>query len=296
MREFSTDFANHIASGATTLCNCWLIERTDSAKLGFTDHDEALVFGGQIYEPAHGLDGSETIAKLGAQVDTSEVAGLLHSSAISEDDIVLGRYDGARVTTFRVNWRDVSVRATTRVDTIGEITREDGYFRAELRSQLQALNIAKGRRYQSICDAVIGEARCGVDLEDAAFKTSATVSAVVDRFSVHVSGANGFASGWFAHGKALWLSGKRLDLADPVVGHAKDSGTVSLSFGGPVGDWVSIGDQMTLYAGCDRRFSTCADKFSNALNFQGFPHIPGSDFILTVPKPSDALDGGALIG
>ncbi len=294
MRTFSTEFASHIASGATTLCNCWLIERTDGVKLGFTDHDLALEFDGQAYEPAHGLDGSETIAKLGAQVDTSEVAGILHSAAISEDDIVLGRYDGARVTTYRVNWRDVLVRETIRVDTIGEITREDGYFRAELRSQLQALNIARGRRYQSICDATVGDTRCGVDLEDAAFKTTATVAAIADRFTVQVSGANSFTTGWFSYGKALWLTGQRLNLSDAVTAHAKAAGTVSLSFSEPVGDWVNIGDQMTLYAGCDRRFSTCADKFSNVLNFQGFPHIPGSDFILTYPKSSDAMDGGAL--
>ncbi len=294
MKTFSSAFAEHIASGATTLCNCWLIERSDGIKLGFTDHDRTLAFSGQTFEPAHGLDGSDTIAKLGAQVDTSEVAGILHSSAITEDDIVLGRYDGAKVTTYRVNWRDVSVRATLRVDSIGEIVREDGYFRAELRSQLQALNIAKGRRYQSICDATVGDMRCRVDLEDAAFKAMATVTTIVDRFTLQVSGANSFSSGWCAYGKVVWQTGQRLNLTDPVSGHSKSDGTVTISFSEPVGDWVSVGDQMSLYAGCDRRFSTCGEKFSNALNFQGFPHIPGSDFILTLPKVSDAMDGGVL--
>ena len=59
---------------------------------------------------------------------------MLHSEAITEDDILLGRYDGAAVETWRVNWRDVSQRLLLRRATIGEIVREDGVFRAELRS------------------------------------------------------------------------------------------------------------------------------------------------------------------
>ncbi|HCO54417.1 MAG TPA: hypothetical protein DIT93_05295 [Pelagibacterium sp.] len=35
MRQFGDDFATHIASGATTLCWCWRIERTDGVTLGF---------------------------------------------------------------------------------------------------------------------------------------------------------------------------------------------------------------------------------------------------------------------
>jgi uncharacterized phage protein (TIGR02218 family) len=295
MKSFSAEYAAHIATGATTLCHCWLLERMDGTKFGFTDHDRTLAFGGNIYLPTNGLDGGEVVAKLGPQVDTKEVAGILSSSAITEDDIVLGRYDGARVTTFRVNWRDVLVRATQRVDTIGEIIREDGYFRAELRSQQQSLNIARGRRYQSTCDAELGGSRCGVDIESTSYKAPATISVVVDRFTLEMTGLGAFASGWFSHGKAVWLSGSRLNIADSIAVHANENGSVSISFAEPVGDWVAVGDQLSIYAGCDRRFSTCIKKFLNSDNFQGFPHIPGSDFILSFPRSGDALQGGAYV-
>ncbi|HCO54416.1 MAG TPA: beta tubulin, partial [Pelagibacterium sp.] len=64
-----------------------------------------LGFGETEFAPAHGLDGGEIVQKLGAQTETAEVLGVLHSEAISEDDIALGRYDGARVQSWRVNWR-----------------------------------------------------------------------------------------------------------------------------------------------------------------------------------------------
>ena len=36
------------------------------------------------------------------------------------------------------------------------------------------------------------------------------------------------------------------------------------------------------------------EKFANAVNFRGFPHIPGNDLIMRVSKRGDRMDGGAL--
>ena len=160
MRTLDLGFRTSIESGATTLSTCWKITRTDAVVLGFTDHDQALSFGGTDYLPM--LDGGEMPARLGGQVDTGEVLGVLRSDAIAEDDIAAGLFDGAAVEAWRVNWRDVSQRVLLRRATIGESVREDGQFRAELRSGQQALNRVRGRVYSPFCDAVLGDARCGV--------------------------------------------------------------------------------------------------------------------------------------
>jgi uncharacterized phage protein (TIGR02218 family) len=295
MRTLDVAFRTHIESGATTLATCWRIARSDGVVLGFTDHDAALSFGGLDYRPAHGLDGGEAPAKLGPQADTTEVVGVLHTEAIREDDILLGRYDGAEVETWRVNWRDTGVRHLVRRATIGEIVREDGAFRAELRSGQQALNRPIGRIYQSLCDAELGDARCGVDLDAAAFRASASVIEVRDRFRIAVTGLGGFDEGWFALGTAVWSEGERLGLTDRVVTHARIGGVDVLGFAVAVGDWVVTGDALVARAGCDRRFVTCREKFENGVNFRGFPHIPGNDAVLRYPRAGDQLDGRALV-
>lgn len=160
MRTLDIGFKAHIESGATTLANCWKITRTDDLVLGFTDHDQPLSFDGTDYLPM--LDGGEMPARLGSQIDTGEVVGVLRSDSISEDNIASGLFDGAAIETWRVNWRDVSQRVLLRRATIGEIVREDGQFRAELRSGQQALNRVRGRIYSPLCDAVLGDARCTV--------------------------------------------------------------------------------------------------------------------------------------
>ena len=44
---------------------------------------------------------------------------------------------------------------------------------------------------------------------------------------------------------------------------------------------------------CDKRYSTCQTQFSNGVNFQGFPHIPGDDFLTLYPGEGARHDGGS---
>jgi len=193
MRALDPGFKAHIESGATTLATCWKISRSDAAVLGFTDHDLTLSFAGVDFVPAQGLDGSEAPQKLGPQVDTSEVLGVLSSEAITEADIDAGLYEGAEVETWRVNWRDVSQRVLLRRASIGEIVREDRAFRAELRSGQQALNQVRGRIYSVYCDSVLGDGRCKVAHDHSSFGLGCdrALATCRDRFS-NVANFRGF--------------------------------------------------------------------------------------------------------
>jgi hypothetical protein len=54
---------------------------------------------------------------------------------------------------------------------------------------------------------------------------------------------------------------------------------------GPV--LVQAGDdmQVRLTPGCDKRLSTCAERFGNARMFGGEPHVPGTDALLRYAHP-----------
>ena len=51
---------------------------------------------------------------------------------------------------------------------------------------------------------------------------------------------------------------------------------------------IIVGDTFRVTAGCDKTHGTCRKKFENALNFRGFPHMPGNDFIIRMPQPGRA--------
>ena len=69
----------------------------------------------------------------GLSVDNTEALGALSDAAIREADIEAGRYDGAEVRAWLVNWADVSARQLQFRGSIGELRRAGGAFEAELR-------------------------------------------------------------------------------------------------------------------------------------------------------------------
>ena len=60
---------------------------------------------------------------------------------------------------------------------------------------------------------------------------------------------------------------------------------------------IQVGDTFTVTTGCDKRFATCLNRFNNAVNFRGFPQIPGNDFVISYPVPgAGANDGSSMVG
>ena len=58
---------------------------------------------------------------------------------------------------------------------------------------------------------------------------------------------------------------------------------------------IVVGDQVRLVAGCDKTFATCKAKFANALNFRGFPHLPGNDAAYGYVVDGGRFDGGPVV-
>ena len=55
---------------------------------------------------------------------------------------------------------------------------------------------------------------------------------------------------------------------------------------------IAAGDTFTVTAGCDKQFATCHDRFDNVVNFRGFPHIPGNDFVVRYPVAGEPGNDG----
>lgn len=295
MRALTEEFKTHLSSGATALCRCWLIERADGTVLGFTDHDAPLAFGGATYRPQSGLTASEAVSNLGLGVDTSEIEGALQSEAISEAALHAGDYDNAKVTVFAVNWRAPEQRVVLRVADIGEVTCEDGIFRAELRGLMHRLNQVQGRLFENACDADLGDARCRVDLENPVFRASGAVTDVLDTQTFLVGGLAGFPDGWFDRGLLTWTGGFNEGRTIEVDSQFAVFGGVEMRIFLPMPDAVGAGDAFALVAGCDKLFPTCREKFGNTVNFRGFPHIPGNDFAYRFARAGRGNNGRPLV-
>ncbi|WMS41701.1 DUF2163 domain-containing protein [Acuticoccus sp. MNP-M23] len=280
MRTLDPGLAAHLASGVTSTCRCWRLTRTDGVSFGFTDHDRALTFEGVVFSAMDGLEASGDVTKAGLGVGGLEISGALSAASLDAGDLQDGRFDGATVTLWLVNWADVSERTVVRTGTLGEVTRADGAFGAEVRGPMQALETVRGRVIATGCDADLGDARCGVDL--GALEENATVHSA-DGAGVRVTGISNRGAGYFAGGLAVVTSGSATGAKRLVVGHTVDAlgRVITLRETLP---GLAAGDVLTLTPGCDKRFDTCRAKFQNGLNFQGFPHLPGNDRAFSYPR------------
>lgn len=281
MRALPEGLAAHLASGATTLCHCWRVELRSGEVMGFTDHDRMLTFGGVAYEAETGFAATEIDSSLGLSVDNAEASGALSSLRLSEARLAAGDFDDAAVELWRVNWQDVAQRLLLKRGVVGEVTRGRGFFSAEVRGLSQALNQPKGRLFQYGCDAVLGDARCGVDLGSADFSAEVAVNSCIALRHLTVSGAQVFAAGFFAGGTWRFLSGANAGRQGQVKFHRLRDGTTEIELWQPLPLAAAPGDRLLLRAGCDRQFATCRGKFDNAVRFRGFPHMPGDDFVMS---------------
>lgn len=292
MREVPAALAAHLATGATSLCYCWKLETVSGEVFGFTDHDRELVFDSTSFEPDSGFTASAMQESLGFGINNQEVSGALRSDRLDEQRIAAGDFDGASVETWWVNWQDVTQRMLVRKGTIGEITRGGLGLTAEIRGLTAAFDQPRGRVFQYPCDAVLGDVRCGVNLDDVAYVGPGAVTDAGDGRQLRVSGVDGFNSGWFTRGTLTWSSGANMGRVVEVKSHTKASGIVTLVLWQPMPLAIAVGDTFLVRAGCDKQFGTCRNKFANHLNFRGFPHIPGDDFVLSYPKKDEDNDGG----
>jgi uncharacterized phage protein (TIGR02218 family) len=289
MRTIPAGLAAHLKGDVTTTCHCWRVFRRDGVVFGFTDHDGDLVVDGTRFLASSGFSASEEEAQGGLAASAGSVAGGLSSEVIAEQDLATGLYDGARVELLVVNWRAPGEFMRLALREIGEVSRAGGQFTAELRSLAHRLDQPQGRVYGRRCDASLGDGRCRVDLS--AYRGNGTVVAARDRSRLVVTGLQAFAGGFFGQGVLRLEAGGELEIDAHVL---KADGTAELTLWLPSEREIAVGETFAVTAGCDKAFATCRRKFGNPLNFQGFPHMPGSDFAYSFADGERLHDGSPI--
>lgn len=292
----SEEFEAHLRTGSTTVCRAWALARRDGLTLGFTDHDRDLSFDGITFRADTGLAARALSQATGLAVDNTEALGALSDDAIREEDIEAGRFDGADVRAWLVNWQDTDQRLMQFRGTIGEVARGNGAFTAELRGLTEGLNQPQGRVYQSTDTVVLGDDQNGVDLNTPGYFFEGPVETVDRRKIFRFAGLDGFDDRWFENGRAEVLSGAAKGLVGWIKNDRLSGDGRVVELWQALGAEIAVGDRVRFEAGYDGRLETARLKFNNVVNFRGFPHIPGEDWMMAYPSSSRAMEGGSLNG
>lgn len=290
----SNSLIAHLRTGATTVCNAWSVVRLDGRVYGFTDHDCDLTFDGLTFKANTGMTASAMQKSTGMSVDNTEVIGALSDTAIDELDLSIGRFDDAKVVLWTVNWSNVADRSIRFRGTFGEMQWSAGSFTVELRGLTEALNRTTGRVYQPDCSAILGDHDCNFDLKRASFSIESPVTGNPSRGVYEIGSSLSVVDGWFNRGRIEVLTGRAKGLVSTIKFDKQIDQNRQVEIWPEFGISPEIGDILTLSAGCDKMPETCRVKFSNYLNFRGFPHIPSADWTTAYPTSNQLNNGGSL--
>ena len=170
MRILPDALADRIESGAATLCHVWRLTRADGAVSGFTDHDRDLLHDGLVCAAGGGWTAGVSQSGLGPGGTGSMAAeGVLDAEGLDPVDLAAGLYDGATVECRRVDWSAPQLFVSLWTATISRVRRDGEAFTADLEGPLAQLQRVAGRSYGRLCDANLGDSRCGVDPTHPAF-------------------------------------------------------------------------------------------------------------------------------
>ncbi|RDE04813.1 DUF2163 domain-containing protein [Sphingomonas aracearum] len=262
-----------------TTALCWRIARGDGVTIGLTSHDRDLEVGGLLYRASPGMTPSAVKRSDGLEADTMDVSGALSSAAIGEADLLAGRWDGARVTLFAVDWTGGDPVEMGPVEigcgSIGAVETRGGAFSAELRGAAAAFEAAVAEATSAGCRAELGDRRCRVAMAGRRMMARVVGS---EGELLTLDRAEPVAGGW-GGGRLRWFGGANSGLAGWIAGSVGARVTLRSA---PVLP-VAAGDLVEVSEGCDKRLETCAGRFANVANFRGEPFLPGMDLLTRYP-------------
>lgn len=259
-----------------TAAICWRLERRDGVVLGFTTHDRDLDIDGLRYRAAPGMLPSSISLTDGFDADALEVKGALSSAAISGADLQAGRWDGALVQVFMVDWEEpAGARQQIARGELGEVSIENNGFEAQLRGPAAMLEQPVVEQTSPECRAGLGDRRCRIDMA-----SRIVLTRILDvRAENELEVADSATDRVYIYGRLRWIGGANCGLESPIL--SSEGALIRLREPPPFPAYP--GDLVELRQGCDKRLATCVSRFANATNFRGEPHLPGLDLLTRYP-------------
>lgn len=264
---------NWLENAQTRIAMCWRIERRDGIALGLTGHDRDLFIDGIVYRSAPGMVPSAVTRGASLDAESMDVTGALHDDAITEADLLAGRWDGARVTLFATDWSDTAQQVTLGDGWIGAVDVVGTQITAELKNIAAALERPVVEETSPECRAQLGDKRCRASMATRRkYAEVLTVEGNVLTLDQAESSAN-----QYGNGSLCWLDGANSGMEAMI---AKSNGAQIILRRPP---HHAEGGRVLMTEGCDKSIATCATRFSNAVNFRGEPYLPGSDLLTYYP-------------
>lgn len=276
MRPVDPALQARLDAEVTSLALCLRLTRTDGVRLGYCLHDTPLWIDGLLYRPQEGSAPSAVEQGVDGAVGSVSLGGLVALEGMARRDLAAGRYDGAEVSLFLADWQQPALSPIPLfAGAIGDLRLVGGAFEADVRGPERHLRRRLGGAFSPECRAQLGDHACKVNLAHHSHAARIDAQPAPDRVTLDLALGDGLLSG----GRLRFWSGANAGLDVEIL----DQAGADLTLFQPLPGAAASGDRVEAVEGCDKRLTTCRDRFANVVNFRGEPFLPGNDAVLTYP-------------
>jgi uncharacterized phage protein (TIGR02218 family) len=266
-----------LAGNQYLFAELYTITLVDNTILRYTDGDGPITFGGNIFTcNAPLISRSRLKIIVGVQADSVNVmmkvsqANLINGITFPQF-AANGGFDGAKIQIDRCYMATYGDTSAGVVNIFTGIVTDVLPSRTEVglvvNSNLFLLNIAMPRNvFSPGCSHIVYDAGCGA--VKASFGAGSAVTSGSTTSQINCGLAQ--ASGWFDNGSISFTSGVNSGAIRTIKSYTP--GVILLAM--PLLNAPTNGDAFTAYAGCDKSYNTCVNKFNRLVSFRGFPYIP----------------------
>lgn len=260
----------------TTRAYAWRLEREDGVVLGFVSHDHDVRIDDFTYRAAPGMVPSTIALTDDLEYNSVEIEGVMTSAAITVDDLLSGRWNGARLDIMLVDWANPENETVHLISgEFSEVVQSENRFRVEMLGPTSVLEEPVAPLTSPSCRADFGDRSCKISRH---WHQQQCILTAADSEGLEFEALAGEAA-LYGFGELRWLTGENCGLSFAIM---SGSGNIIMLADQPRGD-VTVGDRALLTAGCNKMFATCRDRFDNVVNFRGEPHLPGNDLLTRYP-------------
>ena len=271
------------------LSSLWKIERRDGVNHYLTDHNAALLFDGDTYNPAGSFDPSARRKEAYLREANFDVRAALTAEELTAVDLETGKFRNAKVTEYLVDWRVPWHGFLQKfVYWVGDVKFDSLVTEISMTSTAHRLRHKVGEVFSRVCRYRLGDARCKVPLVQLT-KFGIDVESVIEEHTIFradtsLEGGSGSPpDDYYNYGVLTWVKGANLGLSFEVKDYTNATDEFLLQLPTPFP--IAAGDRFNVEPGCNHLFEgDCLTKFANTLNYGGHPYIPGSDRAIQTPR------------
>lgn len=280
MKIIAAPLLAYLAGAAITRNYGLRITRTDGQVFAWTDRQVDTTVDDSLFRSAPGADLSALATSAGFATDNAEVRTVLDDLAITEADILAGRWEAARWELLLFVGKNLGLGFyREREGRLGTVSLPTGGYVLELRGDTSDLQVTVGAYTSPTCRWEYGGARCGIALGPLTVTGNFTASSN----GWHATDSGRAEAEDFFTGAVLTItSGDNEGLRRKVVAFDAGEFTFGEAFPFPIGTAA-----YSVYSGCMQRFEEdCVGKHANGRRFGGEPHLPGQDKLQRRPEVS----------